>query len=348
MITSILADYAKSTEREFATERSNTIGASEIGACLRKTWFAKNGIAHDEGYVDRYGAKLRGTLIEDHYWEPGIRWATLQNGSPLMLHLAGKEQKTIVDGYISATPDGALAGLARDALAHLGVPDIGPSGCIAIECKSLDPRAELRGVARSHHVFQTQIQMGLLRAHTKFKPDFALITYVDASFLDEVQEFAVAFDPAVYAAGVERSRAIMSAGDPLELSPEGKISGGAECRYCPWAWHCAKVIVAGIPREEGKALGDNAMATLKELRDSERAVSAEIDALNAKHGTLKQEIKEFLRANHVRRAGGEGWEISWSQTKGRESVDTKAMEASGLDLTPWRKVGEPGDRLVVK
>ncbi len=345
-VKTLLAEYAARQDRKFAADdRSNTTGASEIGQCIRKTWFTKNDAPRDEGYVDRYGARLRGNLIEDHHVIPGLR-ASLPPG--VVLHMAGDEQRTVVDGYISATPDGVLSGLPRDCLAHLGINDIGPSRCLAIEIKSIDPRADLRGVARQHHIFQVQVQMGLLRAHTKFKPDFALIVYLDASFLDEVTEFPIAFDPAVYAAGQARSHDIMSTDDPLDLSPEGKISGGAECRYCPWASHCANVIVAGIPKDNGVRLGDNALAELKALRDDERALNDRCDALDEEHAALKFQIKEALRAHHVRRAQGDGWEISWSQTKGRETVDIKAAEASGLDLSPWRKVGEPGDRLVVK
>jgi hypothetical protein len=343
-IKSLLHDYAATLNKTFEHDRANTIGASEIGACLRKTWFGKNDAPHDPDYRDRYGARLRGNLIEDHYWVPGIR-ASLPEG--VTLHLAGEEQRTIVDGYLSATPDGVLAGLPRGCLAPVGIPDIGPSRCLAVECKSIDPRADLR-TARSHHVFQTQVQMGLLRAHTPYKPEYALISYVDASFLDEVTEFPVAFDPAVYKAAQARSRAIMAATDPLELSAEGKIAGGAECSYCPWASHCQSVIVAGIPETEMKILGDNALAELKRLRDVEREINQTCDFDSARHAKAREAITEFLRANGVRRVNGEDWSVAWTPTKGRETVDIKAAESAGLDLGPFRKTGEPGARLVVK
>ncbi len=260
----------------------------------------------------------------------------------------GPEQTTVVDGYISATPDGVIAGLSRDCLEWLGIPDIGPSGCIAIEFKSLDPRADLRGVARSHHTYQVQVQLGLLRAHTKFRPEYGVIVYVDASFLDEVTEFPVKFNPDIYGAAQDRAYQIMVATEARELSPEGKISGGAECKWCPWASHCTAVVVAGIPKVDGPALGENAAAELHALRDEERKLDMLGNDLQEKQNALKFQIKEFLRLNGVRRFKGEDWEVSWTQTKGRETVDIKAAEASGLDLSPWRKVGEPGDRLSIK
>lgn len=38
---------------------------------------------------------------------------------------------------------------------------------------------------------------------------------------------------------------------------------------------------------------------------------------------------------------------SWSHI-GRETVDTKAAEAAGIDLSRFKKVGDPADRLTVK
>ena len=343
-IKSLLHDYAATLDKTFEHDRANTIGASEIGACLRKTWFGKNDAPRDPDYVDRYGARLRGNLIEDHYWTPGLR-ASLPDG--VTLHLAGEEQRTIVDGYLSATPDGVLTGLPRGCLASVNIPDIGPSRSIAVECKSIDPRADLR-TARSHHVFQTQVQIGLLRAHTPYKPEYAVISYVDASFLDEVTEFTVAFDPAVYKAAQARSREIMAATDPLELSPEGKIAGGAECGYCPWASHCQAVFIAGMPQTETKPLGNNAMAELKRLRDAEREIDSICDAAGADRAKAREAITEFLRTNGVRRVNGDDWSVAWTPTKGRETVDIKAAENAGLDLSPFRKTGEPGARLVIK
>src|SRR4029077_15119299 len=134
---------------EWFHDRSNTVGASEIGQCIRKTWFSKHDIQRDEGYIDRYGVRLRGTLIENHYWVPAMQAAGAL--------YTGQFQKTVMDGYLSATPDGIMPDLKRECLTHLGVPDIGPSRCIALETKSIDPRVNLTE-AKSEHVFQTHVQ----------------------------------------------------------------------------------------------------------------------------------------------------------------------------------------------
>jgi hypothetical protein len=342
MIKAILSEYATSSNKVFAHDRNNTVGASDVGACLRKTWFAKNETPHDPGYIDRYGARLRGNLIEDFYVVPALRQAYGDR-----FHIGGDQQSTVVDGYLSATPDGVIVGVERDCLADLGVPDIGDSSCIAIEIKSIDPRAELNDRARPQHTFQTQVQMGLLRAHTPYRPDYALICYVDASFLDECAEFPVAFDPSIFAAAHYRAEAIMVATDPQELWPEGKLAGGAECRFCPYASHCAAVTVSGIPREE-HPLGDNVMAEFKALHDRERQASTQVDVDGNLLSIIRQEIKDLLRTNGVRRVHGDGWSIEWSPVKGRQTLDIKAVEAAGIDLSEYRKEGQAGDRLVVK
>lgn len=72
MIAIALAAYAKQTARTFEG-RENTVGASEVGHCARKIYFAKNtgdhvyGAASDEDYADTWGATLRGRLVEDHF-----------------------------------------------------------------------------------------------------------------------------------------------------------------------------------------------------------------------------------------------------------------------------------------
>ena len=106
MIAEALATYAKATARTFEG-REDTVGASEIGQCARKVFFAKNagdrvyGVASDEDWVDTRGAALRGGLIEDHFWVPALR---ARFGDKLQF--AGDEQKTFISEFLSATPDG--------------------------------------------------------------------------------------------------------------------------------------------------------------------------------------------------------------------------------------------------
>jgi len=328
-IKSMLDAHVAANGKTWAHDRDLTVGASEVGQCLRKTWFAKNGVDPDPDYVDRYGAKLRGDLIENHHWEPGIR-AQLPDGVALLF--AGADQKTLVDGYLSATSDGLLVGVSSDALSHHGVDDIGGDSLV-VECKSIDPRVSLK-VAKAEHEFQVHCQMGLIRHCTAYRPNYALISYTDASFLDDVTEFAIPFDPEIYAAAKTRATRVMTAAASQDLPPEGKLAGGGDT-------------VGAIP-EDREPLGGNALAALKTLVDEEQAARVEKDATARRHAEAQERIKEFLREHRTRKVEGDNWSVAYFPVKGRLSLDRKAVEAAGIDLSPFETPGDPGERLTIK
>ena len=144
MIAEALAEYAKATARNFLG-RENSVGASEVGQCARKIFFAKNagdtvyGASSDEDYANSWGAALRGRLFEDHFWVPALR---ARFGAKLLY--AGDQQQTFVSGFLSAAPDGLLIDQSHDVLASVGIADIGGDGSIVVECKTIDPRSQAR------------------------------------------------------------------------------------------------------------------------------------------------------------------------------------------------------------
>ncbi len=143
-----------------------TVGASEVGQCARKVYWIKNADdpAHsaprDEGYVDGWGARLRGQVFEDNFWVPAMR---ARFGRALKF--AGRNQRTFSSGFLSATPDGLVT-----------APE-----CFLIECKTIDPRTKL-DEPKPAHAFQVQTQLGLVRETTRYKPTRAIISYTDTSF----------------------------------------------------------------------------------------------------------------------------------------------------------------------
>ncbi|MBF0562275.1 MAG: hypothetical protein HQL37_09695 [Alphaproteobacteria bacterium] len=333
--------HVAANQKHWSHDRLTTVGASEVFLCARRTAYAKTETAPDPDHEDRYGARVRGDLIENHFWEPALRG---QKPEGVDLLFAGKEQKTLVDGYLSATSDGLLVGVGRDSLSHLGVQDIG-SGALVVECKSIDPRVSLKE-AKAEHAGQTQVQMGLIRACTPYQPNFALISYADASFLDSITEFAVAFDPAVYAAAKDRARTIMLAEDPAELPPEGKLAGDDECRYCAFKHRCQGALVASIPRDS-VAIGVNAMAHLKALVEQHEAADSEADSATHRREDIREQVRVLLRELGTRKVQGDGFSISWFPVKGRKSLDRKAAERAGLDLAPFEHEGDPSERLTI-
>jgi hypothetical protein len=159
------------------------------------------------------------------------------------LKYAGSEQRTLVSGFLSATPDGLLVDQPADVLAALGVPHIGGHRSLVIECKTSDPRTKL-DAPKPEHVFQVITQLGLFRELTDHHPEYALIAYTDASFSDDVVEFAVKFDPAVFQNAKERAARIMTTAAAESLLPEGWIAGGKECKRCPFSHACGRMRTA--------------------------------------------------------------------------------------------------------
>lgn len=351
MIAEALAAYARATARSFGDERAQTIGASEVGQCARKTYFAKNAGDHvygadsDEDFENAWGAALRGRLLEDYFWVPALR---ARYGSNLLY--AGDSQRTLTSDFLSATPDGLLVERPGNALADLGVPDIGSIGDIVLEGKSIDPRTKL-DEPRSEHQFQAIVQTGLFRELTKHRPQWAVISYINASFPDDVVEFAVAFDAAVFANAKARAAAIMTATAPEQLKPEGWIAGGRECRFCPFTQACGVVRHAVPTRPSAAAPNPQFIAEIADLARTAKARRHDAEAAVAAQREAEHEIRERLKSRELRHVKGDGVSVTWSAVKGRPSFDAKrireAAAAVGIDLTEYETVGEPTDRLVI-
>lgn len=347
MIRELLHQYGSSHRREFSHDRLSTLGSSGQGRCLRQTAFQLLSVPPDEGFVDSWGAALRGTVYEDHCWVPALR-SSLPEGVELLF--AGDGQVTMVDeeARLSATPDGLVVGLPRDCLASLGVPDC-LAGSVLVECKTADPRMLLRR-AKPEHEFQVGMAMGLVRRCTDHAPEYAVISYTNASFWDQIVEFPVRYSESVYQAGAERARAVFAATDPRQMPPEGKLAGGDECQYCGWAQQCGETEVSRVPgatSNGGVRLEPDAAAELKGLRDVERKLAGAIDDNTATRLLAQEAIKQFLHAHNVRGHKGDGWSVTWSTVKGRVTLNKDAVSEAGIDLSPYEQEGNASERLIV-
>ena len=350
MITTALAAYAKATARIFEG-RENTVGASEIGGCARRIFFTKNagdlvyGVNSDQDYEDRYGAALRGRLIEDHFWVPALR---ARFGDKLLF--AGDQQQTFVSGFVSATPDGLLIDQPPDALAMLGITDSG-SDSIVVESKTIDPRVRL-DEPKAEHVYQAIVQIGLFRELTPRRPEYAIISYINASFLDDVVEFAVRFDPAVFENAKRRAAQIVTATAAGELKPEGWIAGGKECEFCPFTKACGIIRHAVPTAPQAEPPDPQFVAEIADMAREAKGRRGILEAAKADLHEIEHDIRERLRAKGARRVEGDGVSVVWSPVKGRPSYDMKgireAAEKAGLDLAEYETVGEPTDRLVIR
>ena len=116
IIAATLDRYAKSSSKIFSHDRLNTVGASEVGQCARKIFWLKNegdaqyGAPRDPEYIDSWGARMRGTVFEDAFWEPAMR---ARFGNRLKFAGRAVSQKTFVADFLSATPDGIITDFQR-------------------------------------------------------------------------------------------------------------------------------------------------------------------------------------------------------------------------------------------
>ena len=349
MIAAALHQHAELTNRDWVVDRSQTVGASEIGQCARKVFFSKNegdhafGAARDVDYEDGYGARIRGSVYETHWWEPALRRSF---GERLLY--AGSAQRTFVDGFLSATPDGVIVNLENGALAGLGISDV-EGDCIVTDCKTIDPRARLQE-AKPEHVYQIQVQIGLVRLKTNLQPTYGLLSYTNASFWSEIKEFAVRFDPAIFAEAQARATRIMTARSSDELRPEGYIAGGKECEFCPFTRPCGAARSGRVP-DHSADLDPEAASHIALLAHTAKALKASAEASAAAARAVEQDVRDALAAAGVRKAITDDVTVSWSPIKGRVSWNmdelVEAATAAGVDVTAFRSIGAPSDRLTI-
>jgi len=256
IITVALAAYASKARRIFVG-REQTIGASEIGRCARQLFYRKNkgdpvrGAPRNPDFVEGWGNPTRGTVFEASYWAPALR-ATYG----WHLRFAGDKQRTFVKEYLSATPDGLLIDLADDVLSPLGIESLGGDRSLVIEAKSIHPFTRL-DEPKLMHLYQVQVGMGLIRESTAHRPEYALISYTDASDWSITREFAVKRDPEIFKTAMARARQIQTAPFAEALPPEGLQSGGRECEWCEYSNACL-----GTEAESLKAMNERRLSKL--------------------------------------------------------------------------------------
>jgi hypothetical protein len=342
MIKELLDAYAAASTKIWSHDRSKTIGASEIGQCARRICWIKNKQKPDSDYTNDWGASVRGTVFENQFWEPALR---AKYGNKLLY--AGKDQISFISDYLSATPDGLITGLPKNALKHLGVKDIG-SDCVMAECKTSDPRTNL-DKAKTHNVYQTQVQMGLVREKTKYKPNYSLLSYTNASFWDDVTEFVIPFDISVFKTAKQRAETIINAKHATDLKPEGWIAGGAECRHCPFTIQCG-IERRNLPFAEAadKPIDPQKRAEIMDMCLAANALDAQLEINSAKLREQQDAIKTRLREMGIRKIKDV---VSWTDVKGRISFDDKALReaavAAGVNIEKFSKVGQATDRLTI-
>lgn len=290
--------------------------------------------------------------MEDGWTAPLFRaWAEESGGE--LLYSGQADQISFVGEKVplSATPDGLAVKIDRDALKSWGVPDIGKSKQLVIELKSIDPRYAAHKLPKSPHVPQTLTQIGMIRHATKYRPEWGVVAYCDASNYFDLKLFPVKWDEKAFKGLVNRASKILAANDPNEMAPEGKINGGAECTECKHAKKCLGFLpwVAG---DDPRALKKDKVAKVEAVA---RVVHlAEIDAEKAQQKVRDAQARLVETLNQVGRrfVMGTKFVASAKPTSVQMRDDVQAMKAAmrkrGMDPEAFKKPTKPGVSISVE
>lgn len=308
--------------------RAKYMNASEALGCIRRQWYSKHQPAL--GAPQEWGFARRGRHVEKYVVE-----CMLAAGVDLRLGDDDQEGLYSDAHRISATPDGVV--VTNEAL-------------IGTEFKSIDPRTNRSRLPKKEHVAQLQIGMALvdLVKEQLGLPDLPFthgeIVYTNASDYDDNIGFRVPFNPTILDDLRGRADRILDSASASRLPREGKTNG-YECNYCAFKAAC----------KVGPAVSaDAAPATVR--KNSRLAVvvddylSAKSDEDDAKQ--RKTEASERIKSELEKRKTGtaevNGRTVKLAPVSGRKTLDRKAVEAAGIDLTPFEKVGAPSERLTVQ
>jgi CRISPR/Cas system-associated exonuclease Cas4 (RecB family) len=253
----------------------------------------------------------------------------------------GKHQRSFYDAElgVSGTPDGVVT-----------LPD---GEVVLLEIKSIDPRANKNNLPKKSHVWQVQQNMYLVNKCLGIELKRAVLVYIDASNVYDIKEFSITYDGELVQIMLERAVTLWKATVPDDLEPDGVYSG--DCENCPATHHCSKTVemqntlakLADKPspflRGETESLNVEQRMAVEQWLDAYDGLKPYGEQKEAVDGEVRQLVVHY---NGYVEVDGRGL-LSRTQP-GRETVDKKLMEADGLDVKKYTKVGAPFVVLNVK
>ena len=345
-------EHIANNQKTWKQDRRLTVGASECFGCIRKTWFTKRGhefgVKTDPDHEDNWGAMERGNMIENHFIVPAMESGLRRRGMDLIM--AGDGQDTIIDGIHSATLDGLVIDAPSDVLAFYDVPDI-KSDCFNLEMKSFDPRLTLEH-EKPVHRGQVQMQMGLVRDTTDYKPEFSALMYINASWLTDMRLFPIPYDDAVYNIGRARNEKVFAEDTANAFATEGKLDG--LCKYCNYQDACNEITRERVPSAR-KALNK------QEISEQDQKFIDSLTPLVLQRNTLSkvgketkvaleeinEQIRQALIAKGESRVVGGDWKVTYTSQAGRKTLSKALMIADGVDPDRYMQEGGSFEKLTV-
>lgn len=332
-------EVAKGRKTWSGHDRSLTVGASEVGRCLRQTWYNKSKVPYDDSYMQTHGAMERGNAIED--WVV-VRLQDALKHDPAWadweLRYAGADQITLVDAPQSATSDGVFVHKRNEFLP------------IYLEIKSQDPRLyEITTAAKTEHKCQSIQGMGLVRRKLKLMVTHAILIYVNASFVDQYRYWVIPYTEAGDKALRDRaSKALDKKSFTVDKPPpaEGMTEGGKECEYCPFRERC-------ILRESGrlptgiKKVAPMVSAKLKQLAVARAEFRIREHEAEASKKAIEQEIVSILEKHDTKRVQDEWGSVSINKASSPPVPLWDDIEKATGDASKFRRPGTPYIRVNV-
>lgn len=304
--------------------RRKYLNASEATSCIRKQWYLKNNATGDP---QNWGYARRGTHGEKFLVESLI-------ASNIPLTYAGKEQETWKDKKrkLSATPDGIIQY---------------DNEWVVVEFKTIDPRTNKLNLPKPAHITQLEMGMELIDQHID-RPEgvdlVGLIVYMNASDYFDIVQFEIPRNKAILNLMAKRASKVLNTKDVANLDREGKRDGGKECKtMCSYQKICGVTIegAGGRTRANRSSNIDGSAIRYMQLKDAEENIKVE-------KAHLQEDIKSGLIQRNTNKVIVGDIEVSLSITKGRVSLNKKAVAAAGINLSPFETVGAPSERLTVK
>lgn len=326
--------------REFDHDRTQSLGASEVFACMRRSYYAK--FVYPDRAIEEWGMMERGNILENSYMVPYLYHIF---GKENCLYM-GDEQISLFDKLASATPDGMLINQPRDILSDYGVPDIGPSQSLVTEFKSFDPRANLYEV-KPIHSGQAVMQMGMFRKGKQYpNPNYAMVFYVNASNVRDIRTFVVPFQKKTYNLGLKRADQLFEAKAPEDCMAEGAFSG--ECEYCPFTDDCKAANVRQFNHNTNSGTFTKAdVNRMSRLVGKRSTAKKREEKATQERKKADEEVKKMMHQIDRTSMESDTYKINLAKVSGRETLDFDAMEKDGIDVSKYMKSGGEYTRLTI-
>lgn len=332
-------------------DRNATVGASEVGHCMRAVVYLKHGAKPDPWYTGDWGALERGNAMEA--WAVDRMQKGLAGTDRKLIWATDEGQTTIVSAYQHATPDGMfIAGSTPMTFPHPVDPERLVSAALVYnELKSIDPRIYDRLSKPKHeHVCQVQQGMDLVRkTYPEYQVEWACITYINASFYHEKKRYFVEYDPGFAARLRKRAQSIMLEHDLTKLPlPEGKIGGGKECDTCPYDGQCRRQRAGSVPTNKTMEVtpkNSEVLTALRELCDELTTAQGQLEGAEAEKSRIEHDIMETMKSLNTRKVTQDWGGVTVWKAMSPGRIDEELMRADGLDPTKYKVEGKPYTRV---